>query len=85
MTVPELRALLAHLLDVRVWDVPEILRWSKWRQERNRRAAASHNKRRLAERQQTPQKNECDASNAKNVRLNKHAMTKSHAPPSRPT
>ena len=38
MTVPEVRALLGHLLDVRTWDVAEILRWSRWRQERNRRA-----------------------------------------------
>ena len=50
MTVPEVRALLVHLLEVRVWDVAEILRWSAWRQERNRRAAVSHRKRRLAER-----------------------------------
>jgi hypothetical protein len=50
MTVPEVRALLVHLLEVRVWDVAEILRWSDWRQERNRRAAVSHRKRRLAER-----------------------------------
>ena len=50
MTVPEVRALLVHLLEVRAWDVAEILRWSAWRQERNRRAAASHRKRRLAER-----------------------------------
>jgi hypothetical protein len=48
MTVPEVRALLVHLLEVRSWDVGEILRWSAWRQERNRRAAASHRKRRLA-------------------------------------
>ena len=50
MTVPEVRALLVHLLEVRAWDVAEILRWSAWRQERNRRAAVSHRKRRLAER-----------------------------------
>jgi hypothetical protein len=50
MTVPEVRALLTHLLEVRAWDVAEILRWSAWRQERNRRAAASHRKRRRAER-----------------------------------
>jgi hypothetical protein len=43
------RALLVHLLEVRVWDVAEILEWSAWRRERNRRAAASHRKRRLAE------------------------------------
>ena len=49
MTVPEVRALLNHLLDVRVWDIKEILSWSEWRRERNRRAAASHRKRRLAE------------------------------------
>jgi hypothetical protein len=49
MTVPEVRALLVHLLDVRAWDVDEILNWSEWRRQRNRRAAASHRKRRLAE------------------------------------
>jgi hypothetical protein len=49
MTVPEVRALLVHLLDVREWDSAEILKWSRWRQERNRRAAISHRKRRLAE------------------------------------
>ncbi len=49
MSVPEVRALLTHLLEVRVWDVAEILRWSEWRRERNRRAALSHRKRRLAE------------------------------------
>jgi hypothetical protein len=49
MSVPEVRALLEHLLEVRAWDVEEILWWSRWRQERNRRAAASHRKRRLAE------------------------------------
>jgi hypothetical protein len=41
--------LLVHLLEVRAWDVEEILRWSEWRRERNRRAAVSHRKRRLAE------------------------------------
>ena len=49
MSVPEVRALLYHLLEAREWDVAEILRWSEWRRERNRRAAASHRKRRLAE------------------------------------
>ena len=49
MTVPEVRALLHHLLEVRVWDTAEILGWSQWRRERNRRAAASHRKRRAAE------------------------------------
>ena len=50
MTVPEVRALLHHLLEVRVWDTTEILRWSRWRQQRNRRATASHRKRRAADR-----------------------------------
>ena len=50
MTVPEVRALLVHLLEVRAWDVAEILRWSAWRRERNHRAAVGHRKRRLAER-----------------------------------
>lgn len=50
MSVPEVRALLIHLLDVRMWDTEEILRWSEWRRERNRRAAVSHRKRRRAER-----------------------------------
>jgi hypothetical protein len=49
MTVPEVRALLVHLLDVRRRDASEILNWSQWRYERNRRAAASHRRRRLAE------------------------------------
>ena len=49
MTVPEVRALLHHLLEVRVWDTTEILTWSQWRRERNRRAAASHRKRRAAD------------------------------------
>lgn len=49
MTVPEVRALLVHLLDVRVWDSAEILKWSRWHRERNSRAAASHRKRRHAE------------------------------------
>ena len=49
MTVPEVRALQMHLLEVREWDAHEILRWSQWRQERNRRAAVSHRKRRRAE------------------------------------
>ncbi len=49
MTVPEVRALLTHLLEVRVWDDDDILGWSEWRRERNRRASESHRKRRLAE------------------------------------
>ena len=50
MTVPEVRALLVHLLDTRDWDPDEILWWSRWRMERNRKAAAGHRKRRAAER-----------------------------------
>jgi len=49
MTVPEVRALLVHLLDVREWDVDEILWRSHWRRDRNRKAAAAYHKRRLAE------------------------------------
>ena len=49
MGVPEVRTLLTHLPEIREWDADEILRWSEWRGERNRRAAASHRKRRLAE------------------------------------
>jgi hypothetical protein len=49
MTVPEVRALLEHLLDKRCWDEPEILYWSAWRQERNRIAKECHRKRRQTE------------------------------------
>jgi len=49
MTVPEVRALLTHLLEMRLWDDDEILAWSQWRRERNRRAEESHRQRRLAE------------------------------------
>lgn len=49
MTVPEVRALLVHLLEKRRWDEAEILHWSAWRQERNRIAKECHRKRRLAE------------------------------------
>jgi hypothetical protein len=49
MSVPEVRALLHHLVEVRAWDSAEILKWSRWRRERNRRAAASHRKRRAAD------------------------------------
>jgi len=49
MTVPEVRALLVHLLDVRRWDEAEILHWSGWRQERNRIAKECHSRRRRAE------------------------------------
>jgi hypothetical protein len=50
MTVPEVRALLVHLLEVRQWDEAEILHWSAWRRERNRIAQECHTKRRRAER-----------------------------------
>ena len=49
MTVPEVRAILRHLLDVRRWDESEIIRWSQWRQERNRVAKECHQRRRAAE------------------------------------
>jgi hypothetical protein len=48
MSVPEVRALLVHLLDTRRWDEDEILEWSRWRRERNRVAKACHCKRRQA-------------------------------------
>ena len=46
MSVPEVRALLVHLLDTRRWDEDEIIEWSLWRQERNRIAKECHRKRR---------------------------------------
>jgi hypothetical protein len=49
MTVPEVRAVLVHLLETRQWDEAEILDWSEWRQERNRIAKECHRKRRQAE------------------------------------
>jgi hypothetical protein len=49
MTVPEVRAVLVHLLETRHWDEAEILHWSAWRQERNRIAKECHRKRRQAE------------------------------------
>jgi hypothetical protein len=48
MSVPEVRALLGHLLDKRLWDEDKIIAWSRWRQERNRVAKACHCKRRQA-------------------------------------
>ena len=33
--MPEVRALLVHLLQVRRWDTAEILEWSNWRRLRN--------------------------------------------------
>jgi hypothetical protein len=53
MSVPEVRALLVHLLDTRRWDEDEILEWSQWRQERNRIAKECHRKRRQAALTQT--------------------------------
>jgi hypothetical protein len=49
MTVPEVRAVLVHLLETRQWDEAEILHWSEWRQERNRVAKECHRNRRQAE------------------------------------
>jgi hypothetical protein len=49
MTVNEVRALLRRLLDLRRWDEDEICKWSDWRQERNRVAKESHQRRRRAE------------------------------------
>jgi hypothetical protein len=49
MTVPEVRAVLVHLLETRQWDEAEILDWSQWRQQRNRIAKECHRKRRQAE------------------------------------
>ena len=49
MTVPEVRALLQHVLEKRAWDEEEILAWSAWRQERNRIAKECHRKRRRRE------------------------------------
>lgn len=46
MTVPEVRAILRHLLDLRQWDVDEIVAWSNWRMERNRVAQECHAARR---------------------------------------
>jgi len=54
MTVPEVRALLVHLLDKRPWDDTTILEWSAWRQERNRVAKECHCRRRQAERGPAP-------------------------------
>ena len=49
MTVPEVRALMQHLLKKRVWNEDEILAWSAWRQERNRIAKEGHRKHRRRE------------------------------------
>jgi len=46
MTVPEVRAVLRHLLDLRRWDEDEIVAWCNWRMERNRVAKQCHEARR---------------------------------------
>jgi hypothetical protein len=46
MTVPEVRAILRHLLDLRRWDEDEIIAWSNWRMERNCIAKECHAERR---------------------------------------
>lgn len=48
MSVPEVRAVLVHLLDTRRWDEDAIREWSRWRQERNRIAKECHRTRRQA-------------------------------------
>ena len=49
MTVPEVRAVLRHLLDLRQWDEDKIVAWCNWRMERNRVAKLCHKERRRAE------------------------------------
>jgi hypothetical protein len=49
MSVPEVRALLIHVLEKRRRDEDDIPCWSAWRQERNRIAKQSHRKRRRAD------------------------------------
>ncbi len=49
MTVPEVRAVLRHLLDLRQWDEDEIVKWSNWRMDRNRVAKECHQARRREE------------------------------------
>ena len=44
--MPEVRAVLVYRLDQRAWDEAEIIRWSRWRRERNLAAKRSHAKRR---------------------------------------
>jgi hypothetical protein len=46
MTVPEVRAVLRHLLALRQWDVDEIVAWSNRRMDRNRVAQECHAARR---------------------------------------
>ncbi len=49
MTVPEVRGLLRHLIDLRRWDIDEIVAWSNWRMEHNRVAKECHASRRRKE------------------------------------
>lgn len=56
MTVPEVRAVLKRLLDLRQWDEQEIIAWSDWRQERNRIAKECHKRRRQTERRRHSRK-----------------------------
>ena len=50
MSVPEVRAVLRHLLDLRKWDEEEILTWSDWRQTQS----PSQVKSRTSPRSRTP-------------------------------
>lgn len=58
MTVPEVRAILRYLLDLRHWDEDEIIAWSNWRMERNRVAKESHEARRRNELRRRSRKRE---------------------------
>jgi hypothetical protein len=49
MTVPEVRAVLRHLLHLRRWDEEQILAWSNGHMERNRTTKLCHERRRRAE------------------------------------
>jgi hypothetical protein len=49
MTVPEVRAVLRHLLDLRQWDENEIVDWCNWRMQRNHVAKLCHEQRRREE------------------------------------
>ena len=48
MTVPEVQAVLVHLLERRPWRETEIIHWSAWRQDRNRTAKECHSRSRRA-------------------------------------
>ena len=58
MTVPEVRAILRYLLDLRRWDEDEIIAWSNWRMERNRVAKECHEARRRNELRRRSRKRE---------------------------